>query len=573
MERCSRCSGRGEISCSSCGSSGRRTCTSCNGHLQLLWFQKLVISWRNNRAEHVVEKTSLPPEMVAHASGSIGFEDLQQQVIPLQRFPEPEINSASQRLLGGHKFPDRRILMQRHKIRIIAVTKCICKYKNKDMTYYVFGLDNDVHAPDYPQQSCFGFINCPKFMEVNAISTEDQTTKRLSFPSSVEDREDADDFVTIPVESLVNSSNNGEVRIVFLVYKSLSEFMSPPKEEDTGAENDMDDEDETANNDTQPFIGTNIFSTSVNGRKTKFALSKPLTFTLKHKQAPQPGFHAVCSYWQFNESLSGQWSDDGCSLVKTNNSHTTCQCDHMTNFAILMDTVGTKLSLEHQITLTAITYLGCIVSITCLLCCIFTFCFFKNLQCDRNTIHKNLCLSLMMAEIVFLVGINLTQYKIVCGIVAGLLHFWFLAAFSWMCLEGVQLYVMLIEVFEAERSRRLWYYLFGYVCEKIMVKNVIILVKQILKSGFTILVTLFILHLIWNSRADTETVNKRDMRKPISIAETETTTFESVTTTEDTFTTEKTTVKVTYTKYQSFKYIHLPLKICELDGGQFDPFY
>ncbi|XP_052090833.1 beta-1,3-galactosyltransferase 5-like [Mytilus californianus] len=105
-----------------------------------------------------------------------------------------------------------------------------------------------------------------------------------------------------------------------------------------------------------------------------------------------------------------------------------------------------------------------------------------------------------------------------------------------------------------------------------MVKNVIILVKQILKSGFTILVTLFVLHLIWNSTADTETVNKRDIRKPISIAETETTTFDSVTTTEDTFTTEKTTEKVTFTKYQSFKYIHLPLKICELDGGQFDPF-
>lgn len=307
------------------------------------------------------------------------------------------------------------------------------------------------------------------FMEVNAIRTEDQANKRLNFPSSVEDRENSDDFVAIPVESLVNSTDNGEVRIVYLVYKSLSEFMSPPKEEDNGDDNNEDNEDETANNETQPFIGTNIFSTSVNGRKTKLQLSKPLTFTLKHKQVPLPGFRAVCSYWQFNESLAGQWSDDGCSLVKTNNSHTTCQCDHMTNFAILMDTVGTKLALEHQITLTAITYLGCIVSITCLLCCIFTFCFFKNLQCDRNTIHKNLCLSLMLAEIVFLVGINLTQYKIVCGVVAGLLHFWFLAAFSWMCLEGVQLYVMLIEVFEAERSRRLWYYLFGYGVPTIIV--------------------------------------------------------------------------------------------------------
>lgn len=31
-----------------------------------------------------------------------------------------------------------------------------------------------------------------------------------------------------------------------------------------------------------------------------------------------------------------------------------------------------------------------------------------------------------------------------------------------MCLEGFQLYVMLIEVFEGEKSRRKWYYLFGY---------------------------------------------------------------------------------------------------------------
>ena len=49
-----------------------------------------------------------------------------------------------------------------------------------------------------------------------------------------------------------------------------------------------------------------------------------------------------------------------------------------------------------------------------------------------------------------------------CSIIAGVLHFFFLASFAWMCLEGVQLYVMLIEVFESERSRVLWYYLFGY---------------------------------------------------------------------------------------------------------------
>ena len=49
-----------------------------------------------------------------------------------------------------------------------------------------------------------------------------------------------------------------------------------------------------------------------------------------------------------------------------------------------------------------------------------------------------------------------------CAIVAGVLHYFFLTSFAWMCLEGVQLYVMLVEVFEAEKSRLLWYYLAAY---------------------------------------------------------------------------------------------------------------
>jgi len=52
--------------------------------------------------------------------------------------------------------------------------------------------------------------------------------------------------------------------------------------------------------------------------------------------------------------------------------------------------------------------------------------------------------------------------QILCSVVAGFLHFVFLAAFAWMCLEGIQLYVMLIEVFEVERSRIGWYYTAGY---------------------------------------------------------------------------------------------------------------
>lgn len=54
------------------------------------------------------------------------------------------------------------------------------------------------------------------------------------------------------------------------------------------------------------------------------------------------------------------------------------------------------------------------------------------------------------------------RWQIACPIFAGLLHFFFLAAFSWMCLEGIQLYLMLVEVFESEYSRKKYYYLCGY---------------------------------------------------------------------------------------------------------------
>ena len=49
-----------------------------------------------------------------------------------------------------------------------------------------------------------------------------------------------------------------------------------------------------------------------------------------------------------------------------------------------------------------------------------------------------------------------------CTVIAVVLHYLFLTAFAWMCLEGVQLYVMLIEVFEAEKSRVRYYYLAAY---------------------------------------------------------------------------------------------------------------
>lgn len=54
------------------------------------------------------------------------------------------------------------------------------------------------------------------------------------------------------------------------------------------------------------------------------------------------------------------------------------------------------------------------------------------------------------------------QIGLRCRLVAGLLHYCFLAAFCWMSLEGVELYFLVVRVFQGQGLPRRWLYLLGY---------------------------------------------------------------------------------------------------------------
>lgn len=49
-----------------------------------------------------------------------------------------------------------------------------------------------------------------------------------------------------------------------------------------------------------------------------------------------------------------------------------------------------------------------------------------------------------------------------CRLVAGLLHYCFLAAFCWMSLEGLELYFLVVRVFQGQGLNKPWLYLIGY---------------------------------------------------------------------------------------------------------------
>ena len=88
---------------------------------------------------------------------------------------------------------------------------------------------------------------------------------------------------------------------------------------------------------------------------------------------------------------------------------------------------------------------------------------------ERDIVHMNLCISLLTAEIIFMFGIQETGNSISCAAIAGLLHYFFLASFGWMFLEGYQIYVMLAKVFESKSSRIKYYFFLGYIVPLIVV--------------------------------------------------------------------------------------------------------
>lgn len=56
-----------------------------------------------------------------------------------------------------------------------------------------------------------------------------------------------------------------------------------------------------------------------------------------------------CAFWEYEpDSLQGHWATHGCKTVHTNSNATTCSCNHLTHFAILMSSGRANVS-EHTL--------------------------------------------------------------------------------------------------------------------------------------------------------------------------------------------------------------------------------
>ncbi|NWT22186.1 AGRD2 protein, partial [Cardinalis cardinalis] len=158
----------------------------------------------------------------------------------------------------------------------------------------------------------------------------------------------------------------------------------------------------------------------------------------------------------------GMWSTAGCSVAKSLPDSTACFCNHTTNFAILLQVYEMERTTKEEFTLQTLTFIGCGVSFCALIVTFILFLAVGVPKSERTTVHKNLILALAAGEALLMVSELAKPSQVLCFMVTAFLHLFFMAAFSWMLVEGLLLWSKVVAVNMSEGRRMKFYYVTGW---------------------------------------------------------------------------------------------------------------
>ncbi|CAL1539284.1 unnamed protein product [Lymnaea stagnalis] len=203
-------------------------------------------------------------------------------------------------------------------------------------------------------------------------------------------------------------------------------------------------------------INSAIISASLGDHKIRGLEDKVRLVFKPFKEAKDREKDTKCVFWDMSSRDAPKWSTEGCTYNGTLNGRDVCLCDHLTNFAILLDFYGDAkpISPENEASLNVLSLIGISLSIFGLAMTIITFLAFKKLRQGRaqQTLF-NMAIALLCFQTTFLVGVKQTTVKPICLTVSVLLHYFILVSFAWMLIEAVLQYLTFVKVLGTYISR------------------------------------------------------------------------------------------------------------------------
>ncbi|XP_048765407.2 adhesion G protein-coupled receptor B1-like isoform X2 [Ostrea edulis] len=234
----------------------------------------------------------------------------------------------------------------------------------------------------------------------------------------------SDTYLTLPPQLHSNSSDFSYVASKF---KSISEILGGTSKNDT-EEGDSEE------------VVSDVLSLSLNGEKQRINLQPALRMSFTHPKHVTAESDIVCAYWKTNKTKGSHWSTDGCKAFRNEENITDCRCDHLTNFAILIRPYHKET--EEAEALTWISLIGCCISVFfCIITIVIFLVLWRFIKSDMNLLIINLCLTIALAYILFVVGVERTENEIVCMVIAVFLQYLFLVVFCLMLDIGIYYFV------------------------------------------------------------------------------------------------------------------------------------
>ena len=162
-----------------------------------------------------------------------------------------------------------------------------------------------------------------------------------------------------------------------------------------------------------------------------------------------------------------QWETLTCQkLPMSNQTHTFCNCSHLTSFAILM---SPDPYYSSGVGMSIFSYSSLCISIFFLFISLGLH--FMKLSISEAVlfVHRNLIFSILFSQIIFVLGIERNEWQLPCLIIAAFLHYILLVSFVWMLLEAVNALILIKRPFIKQLWLKLFYATVAYISPLIIV--------------------------------------------------------------------------------------------------------
>eukprot|EP00117_Sycon_ciliatum_P037893 scpid45238/ scgid4261/ Probable G-protein coupled receptor 112 len=206
--------------------------------------------------------------------------------------------------------------------------------------------------------------------------------------------------------------------------------------------------------DNSTFLATQVVTVNV-GKTPRPNLTDPilLAFPFNRFGLDLTEINASCVFWD-NATVS--WSTEGCRTVSVTSRHVRCQCDHLTNFAVLVsrsiaNSIRPLTQAERVMNMS--TYIGMGISVLGLVIATIII-LTSSSMCSKAhyRIILALCFNLLLIYAIIYGGMRSTSRPTLCYAVAVLLHYLILTMFACTSADATMTYVKLVRVVGAQPS-------------------------------------------------------------------------------------------------------------------------